>query len=88
MTDSNNSAVSIVAIIAIVILVAGGLYFVVWTDRSGDASPTIEIDVDEVPLFDKSEAIPLRASNNFPVQWVRAEPGRTASMEAVPRFGW
>jgi hypothetical protein len=68
MTDSNNSTVSIVAIIAILILVAGGLYFV-WSQRSGDTNPTIEIEIDEVLLIDESGASPLSARITLPVRW-------------------
>jgi hypothetical protein len=69
MTDSNNSTVSIVAILAIVILVAGGLYFI-WSQQSGDPTPTIEIDVEEVILLDESGTSPLSARGTFPVLWI------------------
>jgi hypothetical protein len=50
MADGNNSAVSIVAIIAIIILVGGGLYFM-WVQRGAEEQPLIDVDIqEELPL--------------------------------------
>jgi hypothetical protein len=55
MAESNNSAVSIVAILAIVVLVGAGLYFI-WFNRSGESPPDIQIQVEEVPLLEGRRA--------------------------------
>jgi hypothetical protein len=55
MSD-NSSSVSVVAILAIVILVAAGLYFV-WLRPSSEAAPPLDIDVDveEFPMGDQGD---------------------------------
>jgi hypothetical protein len=52
----NSSTVSIVAILAILLLVGAGLYFMM-TRQSGEAAPPLDIDVDveEFPMDDRGE---------------------------------
>lgn len=62
--SDSNSAVSVVAIIAIIILVGGGLYFL-WATQLRNDSADIEIDVEGVPLIDDTGGILLHMSNTL-----------------------
>jgi hypothetical protein len=64
MADSNISAVSIVAIIAIVLLVGAGLYLV-WTRQGGEERPMMDMDIEESPMNYEFEGPSERTESRF-----------------------